>query len=722
MRYVFVFWILCLSSLSSLSSLSRGESPSDAPDGVPADKRLHDLQTLNGYFPFKQVKDLDEWKTRQAEIKRRVLVSQGLWPLPAKSPLNSVVHGRVERDDYTVDRVIFESFPGHYVTGSLYRPKRKTGPFPGVLSPHGHWKEGRFYDAGETGVQSQIAVGAETLPNAGRYPLQARAVQLARMGCVVFHYDMTGYADAIQLGHRPETWDHLDTLENWGFMSVQADLRLQNMMGLQTWNSIRAVDFLLSRADIDVGRIGVTGASGGGTQAMILGAIDDRVAASMPCVMVSTAMQGGCTCENAPLLRIDQGNIDIAAATAPRPLGLTAADDWTVELETEGYPDLIRLYEMLGVPERLNAVFHTQFKHNYNQVNRAAMYAFFNKHFRLGQETIEERDFEPLTREESTAWTDAYPMPSGDQVGDSHEKRLLGYITDDSDRRMEHLVPKTRRASAEYRHVVAGAWETILGRRLDQVGKVVFDQSRTTAIGDHQLVSGTLRHVSPSEQIALSIVESSKNEPSRGNVIWVANDGQEVVSKDGEIGARIKSLLEAGYRVFAPVLLGQSDDQESQKMWYQQTGKEAWHRFSGYTFGFNHAQFAQRTHDLQSVIKYASEFGDVALIGLGATAGPLAIAACSQSRGGIKKCIVDLDRFRFAGVRRHNDPMFVPGAVKYLDVDGLLSLCSPTEVVAVNGPSKVARAVYAAEGHDANFVTPTVTPNSKSLLEWLRSD
>jgi len=88
-------------------------------------------------------------------------------------------------------------------------------------------------------------------------------------------------------------------------------------------------------------------------------AIDSRPAAAVPCVMVSTAMQGGCNCENAPYLRIGAGNIDLAALTAPRPLGLTAADDWTVELRTKGYPALANLYSMLGHPERLRAVLHT---------------------------------------------------------------------------------------------------------------------------------------------------------------------------------------------------------------------------------------------------------------------------------------------------------------------------------------------------------------------------
>ena len=91
-------------------------------------------------------------------------------------------------------------------------------------------------------MEGKLKSGAERLKIGGRYPIQARAVQLARLGCLVFVYDMTGNADSIQLGHRPEM-AHLDTKTRLGFFSAQADLRLQNMMGLQTWNSIRAIDF-----------------------------------------------------------------------------------------------------------------------------------------------------------------------------------------------------------------------------------------------------------------------------------------------------------------------------------------------------------------------------------------------------------------------------------------------------------------------------------------------
>src|SRR5690606_16436197 len=129
--------------------------------------------------------------------------------------------------------------------------------------------------------------------------------------------------------------------------SAQAEMRLLNVFGLQTWNNIRALDWVLTLDGVDPKRIGITGASGGGTQTMIMAAIDDRLAASFPAVMVSTAMQGGCTCENACYLRIDTGNIEFAAMAAPKPIGMTAANDWTKELETKGLPELKQHFKML---------------------------------------------------------------------------------------------------------------------------------------------------------------------------------------------------------------------------------------------------------------------------------------------------------------------------------------------------------------------------------------
>jgi dienelactone hydrolase len=244
--------------------------------------------------------------------------------MPVKTPLNAVIHGRIEQPEYTIEKVYFESFPGFYVTGNLYRPATVSGRVPGILSPHGHWANGRFYDSGEAAVLRDIVQGAERFEDGGRSPMQARAVQLAKMGCVVFHYDMIGYADCQQISfeiahrfakQRPE----MNRAEGWGLYSPQAESNLQSVMGLQTWNSIRALDFLESLPDVDPQRLAATGASGGGTQTFMLAAVDPRLAVSFPAVMVSTAMQGGCTCENACLLRVGTGNIELAGLFAPKP-------------------------------------------------------------------------------------------------------------------------------------------------------------------------------------------------------------------------------------------------------------------------------------------------------------------------------------------------------------------------------------------------------------------
>jgi dienelactone hydrolase len=709
MRITFVLILVAVTTSPLLAETPRVFSAGK----LPADSRLDELRTLNSYFPFTSSKTKQQWQQRQAKIKRRILMSQGIWPEPTKTRLNAVVHGRVDHDDYTVERVYFQSMPGHYVTGSLYRPKGKSGPFPAVLCPHGHWRDARFYDAGDAAAKKYIAAGGERFVNAGRNHIQARCVQLARMGCIAFFYDMTGNCDSIQIGHRPDKTDHLDTPSNWGFLSVQAELRLQNMMGLQTWNSVRSIDFLLELSDVDSKRIGVTGASGGGTQSMIIAAIDDRVTAAMPCVMVSTSMQGGCTCENAPLMRIGQGNIDIAAAIAPRPLGLTAADDWTKELQTKGYPDLQNLYAMLGHKNRLTAVFHTHFPHNYNHVNRTVMYSFFNRHFGLGlDEPVLESDFELLSKEQLSVWGDGHPAPSGSDVGDLHEIRLLEMATEDSDERMSALIPKTASGLDEFQNVVGKAWETILGRRLEQVGDVEFIDTKDVSRGEFLLTVGHLNHAAVAEQIPAMRLRGAKG-IEKGVVVWITEAGKSGLLQDDKVIEPIAKLLKDGYAVVSADLSGQGEflsngkPLESQRMWNQRDGSQTWHRFAGYTYGYNHSLFVKRTHDILSLIKYAQTLSgkqSVHLVGLDKTAGPLVLAARSQAGNSVTTTIVDLDGFQFHQVTRHADPMFVSGSVKYLDVAGLLSVCSPHRV-SISGlaDASTARKVFAAAGASGNL-------------------
>ena len=165
---------------------------------VAEDSRLQAPKDLNGYFPFNPPSSLSDWEERKAWVRRQILVAEGLWPMPTKTPLNAVVHGKIERDGYTIEKVYFESAPGFFVTGNLYRPINPKGKVPAVMFAHGHWKDARLSLGDPDKVRTEIASGGERFENGGRSIFQSLCVQLARMGCVVWQWDMLSDSDSIQ--------------------------------------------------------------------------------------------------------------------------------------------------------------------------------------------------------------------------------------------------------------------------------------------------------------------------------------------------------------------------------------------------------------------------------------------------------------------------------------------------------------------------------------------
>lgn len=659
-----------------------GQAPRVLPDGkLPGDDRLGDLKDLNGYFPFTPSKTPEEWQQRAEEVRRQILLACGLWPMPRKRPIKATVHGRVERDEYTVERVYFESSPGLYVTGSLYRPRGKQGPLPAILSPHGHWANGRFYDHGEARVQNEIKAGAEKYPVGGRYPLQARCVQLARMGCLVFHYDMLGVADSYgplshELVHRfAKQRPEMNSPEDWGLFSAQSELRLVNVFGLQIWNNIRALDWVLSLDEVDPQRVGITGASGGGTQTMIMAAIDDRLAASFPAVMVSTAMQGGCTCENACYLRIDTGNIEFAALAAPKPVGLTAANDWTKELETKGLPELRQHFQMLGAADNIEGKYF-DFGHNYNYVSRAMMYEFFNRHLKLGIEIpILESDYKPLTVEELTVWTEEKPKP---EATDEAERKVARAFYADAIAPLKELRPRDAKSWEQYRSVVGGAFRTMVGHGLPAAADVS-DKAVQVVPGDgYRAVASLLRNRTHGEE--LPTVFMLPNDWDKRVVIWLSDEGKDGLFDDaGKPLAAIQKLLASGVAVVGIDLLYQGEFlAEGELTESRKVGNPR--EFAGYTLGYNHPLVAQRVHDVLTLVAYCRNHETkptaVHLAALGQV-GAVAAAAAGIAGEAVDKLAIGTGGFRFASVTEIRDPLLWPGAVKYGDVPGLLSLCAP---------------------------------------------
>jgi len=316
------------------------------------------FRTLDDKFSPPRFTDAVEWKKRATYLREHILASAGLLPMPERAPLAPEIFGKITKNDYTVEKVYFQSLPGFLVTGNLYRPIG-TGPFPAVLAPHGHWAYGR-------------------LENTTLNSVPGRAINLARQGFVVFTYDMIGYDDSRQLPHT--FGGKRETL--WGM----------SLAGLQLWNSIRSLDFLQSLPGVQKEALAVTGESGGGTQTFLLAAVDDRVKVAVPVNMISLHMQGGCLCENAPTLRLDTNNVEIAATIAPRPLLMVSATgDWTANTLEAEYPAVRALYSLLDAPDSVSAV-RFKAEHNYNKESREAMYAWLARWMKGAPAEVEVRE------------------------------------------------------------------------------------------------------------------------------------------------------------------------------------------------------------------------------------------------------------------------------------------------------------------------------------------
>jgi dienelactone hydrolase len=289
----------------------------------------------------------EAWKKRAVEIKAQILKGTGLDKFPAKCPLNPVFGEKRTFDGYQVQNVAFESLPGVFVTGSLYTPLNVKGKIPGILNTHGHWSKKEDYGRYRPDAQKRFAV-------------------MARMGAMVFAYDMVGYGQLEEFG-----WTH----------------KHPEALKQQLWNSIRSVDFIISMG-ADPKRIGMTGASGGGTQTFLLTAVDDRIAVSVPVVMVSSYFFGGCICESGmPIHKradFQTNNVEIAACAAPRPMLLVSdGDDWTKNNPEVEYPHLKYIYGLLGKPEMVANVHLPNDKHGYDYNKRVAVYPFLAKHLGL---------------------------------------------------------------------------------------------------------------------------------------------------------------------------------------------------------------------------------------------------------------------------------------------------------------------------------------------------
>jgi dienelactone hydrolase len=650
-------------ALASAALLAAPPPSSLGAAEVPAkDARLTaPPKTLNGHFPFTPPKTLAEWTARRTLLREQIAVALGLWPEPVKTPLNAVIRDRkIERDGYTVEMVYFESVPGHFVTGNLYRPVGTgAAKHAGVLFAHGHWANGRLHEAGEAEARASVKRGQESDIERGRFFMQALPTTLARLGFVVFQYDMVGYAESSKILHVLRSGvAHPD-----GFADVAGELRLQSLTGLQTWNSVRSLDFLAGLPDVDPNRLGMTGASGGATQTLLLAALDDRLKAVFPAVMVSTGMQGGCVCENASHLRRGTGNVEIAGLIAPKPLAISGADDWTRDIETTSVPPLKELYKLTKSPDNVAGKAWPKLPHNYGQPSREMMYGWFREHLQNTPGAVTEKPFVPIPVAELKVFPPGTPRPAG-ELG---AKALRAEMAKASDTQLAAM------PADERKRVVDVALRAILGTEMPAVGGVTaVEVAKASKAGRLSL---TLGRAGTGDAVPAVLLTPDKYDARRA-ALWLHPDGVKSLAPDGRPVPAVASLLAAGVAVLAIDAFGTGSQVPA-------TSRKVDPNYAGFTFGYNRALVAERVHDILTAAGYlrdSAKAGAVYLAGFGAL-GPVALLAAAAVPGGtFAKVAADADRFRFDAITSMDDPMMLPGAVKYGGLPGLTAAVPMTNV------------------------------------------
>lgn len=673
------FLLLCADNAFSQTSASQEQAAIQIKD-------------LNTPRDFPKITSRAQWEQRAREIREQILVSAGLWPMPEKTPLQAKVFGKIIRDGYSIEKVSLQPWPGFYLAGNLYRPIGKgNGPFPGVLNPHGHWPNGRMADNKDGSIA-------------------ARCISFARQGMIAFSYDMVGYNDTrfadspaaagdfYKVHRRFATNDNANLL--WGI----------TLMGLQTWDSIRALDFLESLPDVDKKRLACTGESGGGTQTFMLGAIDDRLAAQAPVVMVSHTMQGGCGCENMPGLRVEYSNMEIAAAAAPRPQIMVAATgDWTKDMPRVEGPAVESVYRLFGAPEKLRYV-QFDFGHNYNQTSREAVYEWFGGALldHVDPSSLKEA---PYTKEPDA---DLRVFPDGQLPADAlTEEQLITSLKKRAQDQLIALLPRDKASFENFQQVMLPAWRHTLQVDWPQQSGRFSVNSKTL---DNNYTVSELEISRPGGRKIEAVLFPPSGSPARNTsrpnlVILVHPDGGPAFFDASEKPMGLaKKLSEDGNSVL--VIKKFSTD-------------EPVDQFANFFSAYNRTLLQERVADLLAVCSQAT-------VGFG-TGGNFRTVLCGGGWAGLWALLVapgaDAVIADCDGLDANNDQallapdLFCPGIRRIGDFEGAAILAAPRPLLlhnlGRNFPDGSVRAAYAALKSGKDFRAESKRLDDEALAGWI---
>ena len=332
-----------------------------------------------------KIKTKTQWLEQQQKVK--AILDEIVGPFPAKTPLNAKVVSTINKNGCTIEKIIYESQPGFYVTSSLFIPDNLQGKAPAVIYCSGHTKEG---------FRSKV--------------YQRVIFNLVKKGFIVFAFDPVGQGERLQY-FDPATGKSKvggPTLEH-SYPGAQCFITGSSQARYMIWDGVRAVDYLLTRKEVDAERIGITGRSGGGTQTAYIAAFDDRILAAAPECYITNMRRlwesfGPQDAEQNFYHGIASGidHADLLEVRAPKPTLMitTTRDFFSIQGARETAREVKKAFEALGAGENF-AMVEDDSTHASTRKNREALYAFFQKHLDLAGDPTDE-DVEILPIEELT--------------------------------------------------------------------------------------------------------------------------------------------------------------------------------------------------------------------------------------------------------------------------------------------------------------------------------
>ncbi|MFH1070680.1 MAG: alpha/beta hydrolase family protein [Candidatus Glassbacteria bacterium] len=308
----------------------------------------------------------NDWRLRQQKVKR--ILNELLGPWPEKTPLNARVTGTVKQNGYRIEKIVYESQPRFYVTGCLFIPDGLKGKSPAILNVIGHTDisfRGKLY--------------------------QQLILNLVKKKFIVFAIDPIGQGERLQY-FDPEKGQSVvgRATSEHSYVGRQCFIAGTSLAGYFTWDGIRAVDYLLTRPEVDPQRIGITGISGGGTQTSYIWATDDRLAAAAPTCYITGFRRllesiGPQDAEQNILHAVGRGitHADFLEARAPRPalIVATTRDFFSIQGARETFREVEAAYRALGAADQIG-IAEDDFEHGYTALTRQAIYSFFQKTLR----------------------------------------------------------------------------------------------------------------------------------------------------------------------------------------------------------------------------------------------------------------------------------------------------------------------------------------------------